>query len=138
MAHFFAFMATMLDDDTFNDFHPFAYVASLADKDTMNFAKAMKQSDRDEFVSAMEKEVSDHVQRGQWKIYSKSEMRQTGYSGRVIMAVWSFKRKRNPFGVITKYKARLCAHGGQTVKGFTTRPAIARWSPVPPFAFSLR
>jgi hypothetical protein len=33
------------------------------------------------------------------------------------MAVWSFKRKRNPFGVITKYKARLCAHGGQTVQG---------------------
>jgi hypothetical protein len=45
MAHFFAFMATMLDDNTFNDFHPFAYVASLADKDTMNFAEAMKQSD---------------------------------------------------------------------------------------------
>jgi hypothetical protein len=44
-------------------------------------------------------------------------MRQTGYSGRVIMAVWSFKRKRNPFGVITKYKARLCVHGGQTVRG---------------------
>jgi hypothetical protein len=33
------------------------------------------------------------------------------------MAVWSFKRKRNPFGVITKYKARLCVHGGQTVRG---------------------
>jgi hypothetical protein len=25
MAHFVAFMATMLDDETFNDFHPFAY-----------------------------------------------------------------------------------------------------------------
>jgi hypothetical protein len=106
MAHFFAFMTTMLDDDTFNDFHPFAYVASLADKDSMNFAEAMKQTDRDEFVSAMEKEVSDHVQREHWKVYSRSEMRQTGYTGRVIMAVWSFKRK-----------ARLCAHGGQTEKG---------------------
>jgi hypothetical protein len=54
----------------------------------------------------MEKEISDHVKRSHWKIYSRSEMRQTGYPGRVIMAVWSFKHKRNPFGVITKYKAR--------------------------------
>jgi hypothetical protein len=44
-------------------------------------------------------------------------MQQTGYTGRVIMAVWSFKRKQNPLVVITKYKARLCAHGGQTVQG---------------------
>jgi hypothetical protein len=117
MAHFVAFMATMLDDETFNDFHPFAYVASLADKDSMNFAEAMRQTDSDQFVVAMEKEISNHVQREHWKIYSRSEMRRSGYCGRVIMAVWSFKRKRNPFGVITKYKARLCAHGGQTVQG---------------------
>ena len=45
IAHLFAFMTAMLDDDTFNDFHPFAYVASLADKDLMNFAEARKQSD---------------------------------------------------------------------------------------------
>jgi hypothetical protein len=117
MTHFYTYMVSMLDDFTFNSFHPLAYVASLADKDTMNFTDAMKQSDRDCFVEAMEKEVVDHVSRNHWKIYSRHQMRQTGYSGKVIMAVWSFKRKRNPFGVITKYKARLCAHGGQTVQG---------------------
>jgi hypothetical protein len=83
----------------------------------MNFADAMKQSNLDCFVEAMEKEVVDKVSRNHWKIYSRHQMRQTGYSGKVIMAVWSFKRKRNPFGVITRYKARLCAHGGQTVQG---------------------
>jgi hypothetical protein len=62
MAHFFAFMTTMLDNDMFNNLHPFAYVASLADKDTMNFAEAIKQSHHDEFVGAMEKELSNHVQ----------------------------------------------------------------------------
>ena len=30
------------------------------------------------------------------------------------MGVWSMKRKRNPVGEIVKYKARFCAHGGQT------------------------
>jgi hypothetical protein len=110
-------MVTMLDDNIFNSFHPLAYAASLANKDTMNFGDAMRQDDRDKFVDAMEKEVTDHVKRNHWKIYSRQEMRQTGYTERVIMAVWSFKRKRNPFGVITKYKARLCAHGVQTVQG---------------------
>jgi hypothetical protein len=33
------------------------------------------------------------------------------------MAVWSFKQKRTPFDIITKYKAHLCAHGGQTQQG---------------------
>jgi hypothetical protein len=78
------------------------YIASLADKDTMNFADAVKQSNWNCFVEAMEKAVVDHVSRNHWEIYSRHQMRQTGYSGKVIMAVWSFKRKRNPFGIITK------------------------------------
>jgi len=49
------------------------------------------------------------------------------------MAIWSFKRKRNPFGEITKYKARLCCHGGQTIKGVhydeSFSPVVA-WSTV--------
>ncbi len=49
------------------------------------------------------------------------------------MAIWSFKRKRNPLGVITKYKARLCCHGGQTIEGIhyeeTFSPVVA-WSTV--------
>jgi hypothetical protein len=34
------------------------------------------------------------------------------------MAIWSFKaREHNLFGIITKYKAILCAHGGQPAQG---------------------
>jgi hypothetical protein len=110
-------MTSLLDDFTFNEFHPLAFVASLADKDTMNFAEAMKQDDCDKYVDAMEKQVCDHMTRNHWKIYSRVQMRKTGYTGCVIMAVWSFKGKQNPFGVITKYKARLCLHGNQTTKG---------------------
>jgi hypothetical protein len=43
-------------------------------------------------------------------------MKSSGYNGQVIMTIWSFKPKRNLFGEITKCKARLCAHGGQTQK----------------------
>jgi hypothetical protein len=54
-------MVTMLDDKTFNSFHPLAYAASLAHKDTMNFGDVMRQDDRDKFADTMEKEVTDHI-----------------------------------------------------------------------------
>jgi hypothetical protein len=81
----------------------------------------------------MEKEVSDHSERQHWQIFTRDEMKRTGYNGRVIMAVWTFKRKQNPFGEITKYKARLCAHGGQTQKDVhytETYAPVVNWSTI--------
>ena len=60
-------------------------------------------------------------------------MEANGYKHKSIMAIWSFKRKRNPAGEIIKYKARLCCHGGQTIKGVhyeeSFSPVVA-WSTV--------
>lgn len=33
-------------------------------------------------------------------------------NSKIIQYIWSFKRKRTPYGQVIKYKARLCAHGG--------------------------
>ncbi len=111
----------------------FAYTASIADADTMYLSEAMKQPDKDEFIKAMEKEIQDHTTRGHWRLTTKQEMRERGYTYKPIAAIWSFKRKRTPSGDIIKYKARLCCHGGQTVKGFhydeTYSPVVA-WSTV--------
>jgi hypothetical protein len=104
-------------DGTINYIHPLSFAITLADPDTMTLSQALTQPDADQFINAMEKEVRDHEQRGHWHIVSKADMRKCGYSHHPIMAVWSMKRKRDPLGIITKYKARLCAHGGQTVKG---------------------
>ena len=46
------------------------------------------------------------------------------------MMVWSFKRKRHPDGRLTKYKARLCCHGGQQqwgVKYWETYSPVVSW-----------
>src|SRR6056300_496482 len=93
----------------------------------------MQQPDKDKFLEAMIKEISDHTNRGHWRITTKREMFEKGYKHRPIMAVWSFKRKRDPFGNITKYKARLCCHGGQTIKGIhydETFSPVVSWSTV--------
>jgi len=123
-----------LDDNSLNELCRFvAFPASLADEDTMYLSEAMKQEDKDKFLEAMIKEINDHTSRGHWRITTKDEMREKGYQHKPIMAIWSFKRKRNPFGDIVKYKARLCCHGGQTIRGVhyeeTFSPVVA-WSTV--------
>jgi len=123
-----------LDDNSLNELCKLmAFPASLADEDTMYLNEALKQTDKDKFLEAMIKEINDHTSRGHWRITTREEMRAKGYKHKPIMAIWSFKRKRNPFGEITKYKARLCCHGGQTIKGVhyeeTFSPVVA-WSTV--------
>lgn len=126
---------TRLDEDSLTALTKelVAFPASLADPDTMYLNEAMKQDDRDEFLKAMVKEIEDHTVRGHWRVTTRAEMRQRGYNFKLIAAIWSFKRKRNPMGQITKYKARLCCHGGQTVQGVhyheTFSPVVA-WSTV--------
>ena len=104
-----------------------------ADPDTMTLKQALQEPDADKFVEAMIKEVNDHVNRKHWRLSSTSEMYRTGYKSRPIMAVWSMKRKRNPIGEIVKYKARLCAHGGQTIQGVhydNTFAPVVTWTSI--------
>ena len=49
---------------------------------------------------------------------------------KTIQAIWSFKRKRLPSGIIDKYKARLCAHGGMQQWGvnyWETYAPVVNW-----------
>ena len=73
----------------------------------------MSQPDRDKFLKVMEKELNDHINRGHWKIIPK---RNVPPHKRCLPMVWSMKRKRNPIGQITKWKARLCAGGHRSME----------------------
>ena len=47
--------------------------------------------------------------------------------------IWSFKRKRHPDGSLSKYKARLCCHGGQQQWGINyweTYAPVVTWASV--------
>jgi hypothetical protein len=79
-----SFLTTMLDDLTCNDFHMLAYAASLADTDT----NSVQQSDCEEFVKAMEKEIANHIDCKHWSIqYTCEKIQKMGYQGHVIMAI---------------------------------------------------
>ena len=70
----------------------------------------LQQDDRQQFVTAMQKEIDDHTKRKHWEVILRSEVPK---GVKTIMTIWSFKRKRFPDGILNKHKARLCAYGGQ-------------------------
>ena len=52
----------------------------------------------------MKKELSDHINRGPWKVIPEKFV--SSHKSFLPM-VWSMRIKRNPVGEITKWKARL-------------------------------
>jgi len=69
----------------------------------------MKQDDRLDFVTAMQKEIADHENRNHWTVVERKTL---PTKAKPIKAIWSFKRKRKPDGELLKHKARICAYGG--------------------------
>ena len=79
---------------------------------------------------AMQREIYDHEKRKHWKLVHRSETK----GAKNIMAIWSFRRKRdNIIGKVTKYKARIYAHGGMQEKGLNyweTYAPVLQWMSV--------
>ena len=99
----------LLMDGTINKVHEFIFAANQQQNETYTFKDALLQDDAADFIKAMVKEIDDHEKNNHWTMVPRSSMP----SGtKTILAIWSFKRKRNPMGELIKHKARLCAHGG--------------------------
>ena len=66
-----------------------------------------QQPDKLQFITAIQKVISDQEKRKHWKVVHRSETKRAN----MIMEIWSFRRKRyNIMEKVTKYKARICAH----------------------------
>ena len=75
----------------------------------MRLHVAMKEPDRLQFLASMDKTLEDHVLRKHWKVTPPHSIPSNKQP-------WSMKRKRNPLGEITKWKARLCAGGHKSIE----------------------
>ena len=101
-------------DWTRNICQPMALITAMIGKDTLTYGYMKRQPEKPQFITAMQKKISDHEQDKHWKLVHQSETKRA----KTIMAIWSFRRKRdNIMGKVTKYKARICAHGGIQGKG---------------------
>ena len=86
----------------------------------------MQQPDRAEFIKAMVKELKDHHRHKHWKLVKREEIS----NATIVKAIWAFKRKHRPDGLLLKHKARLNAHGGMQVYGhnyWDTYAPIVNW-----------
>lgn len=101
--------------------HMFSLIAT--DPDTMTLTEALEEPDKEHFIEAMTKELMDHIKRGHWKVVP---LESVPSHKRAIPMVWAMKRKRNPLGEVTRYKARLCAGGHRSI------PFVDYWSTYSP------
>jgi hypothetical protein len=90
-----------------NEFQHFTFVA--AGDNTLHYGQMRKDPDRSFFKVNMQCEVNDLVVSGSVEIVHKENL---PVQTKVIAAIWSFRRKRAPDWTITKWKARICSHGG--------------------------
>ena len=119
-----------IDNNSINLADPRLLAADISEKDNLHLGEAMKADDREDFLKAMEKEVHDLNKEDVWEILPMSSLPSSAH---IIRLIWSFKRKRNPFGELTKHKARLCVHGGMQREGVdfhNTFAPVVNWSTV--------
>ena len=57
----------------------------------------------------MEKEITDHEERGHWSIVHQDTLTN---KTQPIKEIWSFNKKRKPDGELLKHKYQLRSHGG--------------------------
>ncbi len=116
------------DGTTNLPYQPFAF--ATADNDSLHYGQMRKDIDRSKFEEDMQREVADLLSSNSVKIIKRSSMPP---NTKPVPAIWSFRHKHAPDWTITKWKARLCPHGGKQVEGIdfweTYAPVVA-WSTV--------
>ena len=106
------------------------YKAST-DPDTMYLHEAMKEPDHKEFLKAMQKEVRDQMENGNFTIVRRDTVPK---DTPILPTVWQMKRKRDILTQdVKKYKARLNIDGSRMKYGVhydQTYAPVASWMSV--------
>ena len=106
---------------------PIAFKAST-DPDTMYYHEAMAAPDRQQFITAIIKEVNAHIENNHWALVPIEDVPQ---GTKILDSIWAMKRKRDiKTQEIYKHKARLNIHGGQQEYGIhytETYSPVVNW-----------
>ncbi len=133
-----SFVAQIADDfeqinGLFNDMineichHIQVYTTS---NESFTYSQMLCENDCIKFFEAMEVEICDHKDHGHWTLMLSKDL---PVNLKTIMAVWSFKHKIFPDGMLNKHKAQLFAHGGHQTWGldyWDTYAPVVTWASV--------
>ena len=67
----------------------------------MTLLEVLKQTDTDQFLKTMHKELTDHISRKHWKVVPRANVPTHNIC---LPTVWFMKRKRKPIGKIKNGK----------------------------------
>ena len=113
------------------DVDPIQAYAASADPDTLYHHEAMREPDREKFMTAMEKEFQDQWDNGNFVLKRRTDIPE---GARVLPAVWAMKRKRKVLtGEVYKHKARMNLDGSKQLEGIDynqTYSPTASWPAV--------
>ena len=115
-------------------YHPLCFQASQgnlgANSDSLTYGEMNRAPDKEHFEHEMLSEFQTMLSNKVFELTSRSSLPP---GRKVVKAIWSFRRKRTPSGVVYRRRARLCAHGGQQQEGvdfFETYAPVVAWSTV--------
>jgi hypothetical protein len=129
----------LLPDAALVDYDPFlcasahqlcAYPTTPSSGDTLTQSAMLKASDHADFVKAQVPEIQGLHLSG---VISYHPMDTLPARARLLNAIWSYRRKRSPAGVLLKHKARICTDGSQQHHGvdyWETYAPVVSWSTV--------
>jgi hypothetical protein len=108
----------------------FAYPAAPNFGDTLTQSAMLKAPDQSNFVQAQAPEITGLHSSG---VFSYHRIDTLPPRAKLLNAIWSYRRKRTPAGVLQKYKARICTDGSQQQYGvdyWETYAPVVSWSTV--------
>ena len=99
------------------------------DPDTPSMMEALSGPHREEFMEAMQNEITELEHHGTWKVVKRGSLPP---DAKILPGTWAFRVKRFPSGLLRKIKARFCARGDlQTdVDVHDTYAPVASWSSI--------
>lgn len=120
-----------MGSDTQAQYQPLTVMKATADPDTLYLHEAMREPDKEQFKLAMEKEISDQLNNGNFTVIPRTEVPK---GARIIPTVWQLRRKRDIMtGQIKKWKARLNIDGSKMIKHQDyelTYAPVASWTSI--------
>jgi hypothetical protein len=124
-------LQTMFPEVGITDKDPLLAYKATSDRDTIYLHEAMKEPDKADFIKAVQKEVQDQMDNGNYSILHQSELPK---GATVLPAVWQMKRKRNIMTQqVKKWKAWLNIKGSRMKKGIhykETYVPVATWNSI--------
>ena len=109
-----------------NYVHPLFLKAKSAtsNADNTNWRQAMDGQFSDEYWEAAVTEIETLESMSAWKVVDRED------DMNAIRSTWDFKLNRYPYGLIKKFKARLCDRGDMKLEGiyfFETYSPVVQW-----------